>query len=382
MSEYQYYEFQALDHRLTQEQMAELRRHSSRAQITPSSFVNVYNWGDFKGDPKKWVEKYFDAFRYLANWGSRWFMLRVPKKRLDADALSPYCAGEALSRHTHGDHVILSFRSENEEPEWAEGEGWLGSLLPLRTDLMQGDHRCLYLGWLLGAQQDDLQEAALEPPVPPGLADLSAPLQSFADFLGIDEDVIAAAAERSEAGGGLELSSQDIARWLAELPAADKDAVLTSLLEGHDLHAATTLRQRARRDIRGAEVAAGQADRRSVAELLARADAIAEARRQKEAEEHARETAKRERELAEKREKHLKSLVGKEQALWAQVDQLIALRAAKSYDQAVALLQDLRDLADRQGTRVEFSLRMNALYQEHAKKTAFAARLRKTQLVD
>jgi hypothetical protein len=32
------------------------------------------------------MEKYFDAFVYLANWGSRRFMFRVPKSRLDADA--------------------------------------------------------------------------------------------------------------------------------------------------------------------------------------------------------------------------------------------------------------------------------------------------------
>jgi hypothetical protein len=47
--------------------MDELRRYSSRAQITPSSFVNVYNYGDFRGDPDELIEKYFDAFLYLAN---------------------------------------------------------------------------------------------------------------------------------------------------------------------------------------------------------------------------------------------------------------------------------------------------------------------------
>lgn len=385
MSEYQYYEFQALDRRLTQEQVAELRRYSSRAQITPSSFVNVYNFGDFKGNPKKWVEKYFDAFLYLANWGSRWFMFRVPKKLLDLDAASIYHAEEVLSLHTHEDHVILSFRSDSEDPEWAEGEGWLGSLLPLRADLMQGDQRCLYLGWLLGAQQSEFEETSLEPPVPPGLSELSAPLQSLADFLGIDENLIAAAAERSEPDVALSLSRQDIARWLAQFSAADKDAILTSLLEGHDPHAVATFRQRALGEIQGVEHSGGRDrrnDRRSVAELLARADAIAEARMQEEAEQRAREKAQRDREQAEKREKHLKSLVGKEQELWTQVDQLIAMRTAKPYDEAVSLLQDLRDLADRQGTRTEFSQRVNALYREHAKKAAFAARLRKAQLVD
>ncbi|MGC1953163.1 MAG: hypothetical protein WA970_11455 [Gammaproteobacteria bacterium] len=384
MSEYQYYEFQALEHRLTQEQIAELRRYSSRAQITSSRFVNVYSWGSFKGDPKKWVEKYFDAFLYLANWGSRWFMFRVPEKLLDLDAASLYDADEALSLHTHEDQVILSFRSDREDPEWAEGEGWLGSLLPLRADLMQGDHRGLYLGWLLGAQHSEFDEATLEPPVPPGLSELSAPLQSLADFLGIDADLIAAAAERSEPGSALSLSRQDIARWLAQLPAADKDAILTSLLEGHDPHAVATLRQRALGALRSAEHTDRRnhsADPRSVAELLARADAIAEARIQREAEQHARETAEREREQAKKRENHLKSLVGKEQELWTQVEQLIAMRTAKPYDEAVSLLRDLRDLAERQGVRAEYSQRVNALYREHAKKTALAARLRKAQLV-
>ena len=42
MSEYQYYEFRALDRPLTQAQMGELRAYSSRAQITSTGFVNVY----------------------------------------------------------------------------------------------------------------------------------------------------------------------------------------------------------------------------------------------------------------------------------------------------------------------------------------------------
>ena len=49
MSEYQYYEFLALDRRLTADEMARLRAFSTRARITPTSFVNDYQWGDFKG---------------------------------------------------------------------------------------------------------------------------------------------------------------------------------------------------------------------------------------------------------------------------------------------------------------------------------------------
>lgn len=69
MSEYQYYEFQAIDRPLTEREMLGLRTHSTRAQITPTSFVNEYSWGSLKGDEDAWMERYFDAFLYLANCG-------------------------------------------------------------------------------------------------------------------------------------------------------------------------------------------------------------------------------------------------------------------------------------------------------------------------
>ena len=153
MSEYQYYELRCDDRPLSAKQMEQLRKISSRAQITPSSFVNVYNYGDFRGDPDKLIDKYFDAFLYLANWGTRWLMVRVPRKLLSSETAATFGGGDCLSIRRRGDHMVLSFRSEDEEDyEWAEGEGWLGSLLPLRSSLMRGDHRALYLGWLLAVQ--------------------------------------------------------------------------------------------------------------------------------------------------------------------------------------------------------------------------------------
>jgi len=62
LSEYQYFEFRALDRPLTEKQMEELRRYSTRAEISPDRFVNVYHYGNSRGDPMKLVEKYFDAF--------------------------------------------------------------------------------------------------------------------------------------------------------------------------------------------------------------------------------------------------------------------------------------------------------------------------------
>jgi hypothetical protein len=57
VSEYQYYEFQAVDRPLTKAEMAELRDLSTRATITPTRFVNVYNFGDFRGNPLEVMEQ-------------------------------------------------------------------------------------------------------------------------------------------------------------------------------------------------------------------------------------------------------------------------------------------------------------------------------------
>ncbi len=89
MSEYQYYEFQAIDRPLTEAQVRELRSCSTRAHITPTSFVNHYEWGNFKGDAQAWMETYFDAFLYLANWGTHELMLRLPPRLLDPDVVRP-----------------------------------------------------------------------------------------------------------------------------------------------------------------------------------------------------------------------------------------------------------------------------------------------------
>ena len=81
MSEYQCYEFVALDRPLTSKQMAELRAISTRADITPTRFWNEYHWGNLKADPAKLVERYFDAHLYFANWGTRRLIVRLPAAR-------------------------------------------------------------------------------------------------------------------------------------------------------------------------------------------------------------------------------------------------------------------------------------------------------------
>lgn len=165
MSEYQYYDFKAIDHALTKTEMAALRAISTRAVITTTSFTNHYEWGDLKADPLKLLEKYFDAFVYVTNWGTREFHLRLPQELVDFKQLKLILPGKAARVRSAGQFVIVSFESEVEaDDDWDDGTGWMGSLVSLRSDLLRGDLRCLYLGWLMGPQDEEFSGGALEPP--------------------------------------------------------------------------------------------------------------------------------------------------------------------------------------------------------------------------
>jgi len=152
VSEYQYYDFRAIDRALTKAEMAEQRSISTRAEITSTSFTNHYEWGDLKADPLKLLEKYFDAFLYVANWGTREFYLRLPHELGNYKVLRAMLPGEAAQVRKAGRHLIVGFESESDQDDGDDGTSWIGSLLSLRTDLLRGDLRCLYLGWLLCAQ--------------------------------------------------------------------------------------------------------------------------------------------------------------------------------------------------------------------------------------
>jgi hypothetical protein len=82
----------------------------------------------------------------------------------------------------------------------------------------------------VGRQDEEHAVADTEPPAPAGLGDLSASLRAIADFLEIDKDLIAVAAETSPP---LEEPANDgLAEWITTPPAAEKDTPLTMVADG------------------------------------------------------------------------------------------------------------------------------------------------------
>ena len=135
----------------------------------------------------------------------------------------------------------------------------------------------------------------------------------------------------------------------------------------------------------GARSAVGQSrckgPRRTAGQIKARADGLAEARREHEVEQRARDKARREQEETEKRQKHLKSLAGKEEILWVKVEELIATKQPKRYDDAISFLRDLRDLADLRGRIYDFSSHLNTLLTQHLRKGTLVDKVRRAKLL-
>ncbi|MEU8635149.1 hypothetical protein AB0C38_23465 [Amycolatopsis sp. NPDC048633] len=372
MSEYQYYEFLAVDHELDDDQQAELRALSTRADITATRFTNEYHWGSFGGNPMTMMERYFDAHLYVANWGIRSLMIKLPEQLLDLETAQRYCPADSASAWQHGAHVILSLYSDDEDGgDWDESdETRLGELIPVRVDLAAGDHRALYLCWLLAAQTE-LDEEELEPPVPPGLNRLTDTLRALAEFLRIDDDLLAIAAQASGRPGDV----GELAEFVKGLPQRGKDALLVRSVTG-DPHVAAEVRRRFRRQF--ADIPA--AGTRTVGELL---QAATTKRTEREGVATARAAAEallKERARAEARELRLEALAADEENAWREVAALIESKRPAGYDDAVVLLADLKAVSARTSESATFAERFAGLRAEHRRKPSLLERFERSGL--
>ena len=234
MSEYQYYEFVAVDRQLTRDEMNQLRSISSRAKISSTHFCNTYNYGDLKAQPEQMLRDYFDAFVYDSNFSYRRFMVKMPKACFDRGLLERYFPGDHSCFKPSRDHWLIEFCYSDEDCYddnwWEEGsEGWMGSLLSIRSELMRGDYRSLYIAWLAAVEDDEVAENADEVPVPPGLSDLTASQSALCDFLKLDKYIVEAAAKNSPDACEIDLEEY-VDNWLDDLPLAHCRKLLKSLL--------------------------------------------------------------------------------------------------------------------------------------------------------
>ena len=374
MSEYQFYDFVAIDRPLEKAGLREMRALSTRAEITPTRFTNHYEWGDFKGDPDRLLDRHYDLFLYLANWGTRRFSMRLPGRLIDAAHIRGVAGtSETLAVRKAGAHLIVDFcRDQLEIEDWhVDDRNRLGQLAPLRTDVLNGDFRVFYLVWLMDVQDGLMPQDQREPL--PGLGPLNAQLKAFAEFFGLEPDLVEAAAGCGAAPADAEAVLRDAARRLRDLSDEEKTDWLLRLHRGNDPHLGMELR---RHIAAGGAVALPEHGQRSAGDLVAMAkDLIRKREKAAVAEREAAERREAER-RAEERRKRVALLRRKGlEAAWRDLEGLVALRNPKAYDQAIGLLQDIACLLQEQQRKNELARHLDKIRARHATKRRFIERL-------
>jgi hypothetical protein len=367
MSEYQYYEWQTLDRALTREEMAEVNGLSSHIEVTATHAVVTYSWGDFKHNQKSVLARYFDAFLYWANWGSRELMFRLPKSLLDERDIEPYLWEYHVELEPAGDFSILQITPNKEDgDDWLDTGFELSDFVMLRDDIVRRDYRSLYLAWLRSAELEEAVDEEVEPPVPPGLSDLSAPLISLMGFLGLDQYLLEAAAQGSKQRLARTVSF-DIEKAVAGLPRNECDSFLARLARNEPYLSLTLMRRL--QETAGEKPQIPVARRRTWGELSGTAKQL-----RSEAEQRKREEAEARRLAA------LQALAAREPEAWSDVYRLIDAKQPKPYDEAVSLLVQLRDLAIHQRRVQEFEGRVADIRARYSNRPGLLQRLAKAGL--
>jgi hypothetical protein len=259
--------------------------------------------------------------------------MRLPESLVSKRALEKFLPDDetAVLRRS-GEYLVVDVQRNEVEPDdlddGGDGHGWLDTLAPLRADAIDGDYRFFYLIWLIG-----VEAAAAAAPAPETRT--GAPRQAMAAVLhGMNE--------------------------------AEKDELLVRLHEG-DMRVRAERRRYCRERL-GLPGGPSHA-LRTAGELRAGAARLAEERRRE------AEQRRREKEAAAAREARLNALTALGERAWITVEAEIAQRNPGSYDRVVALLEDPRALALRQGTDDEFVRRTAVLRRQHAAKKRFIERL-------
>lgn len=369
MSEFQIYQFKSIDRPLTDAERKEVGTWSSRTTPTATSATFTYAYGDFPKNPEKVMEKYFDAMIYTSSWGTKRLMFRLPKDLVNTEALSAYLFEneafmDTITLKERPSCYVLDIHFSNEE-----GGGWiseddysLDELVPLREDILEGDYRALYLVWLQFAQyvtdeEEEDRTEHLPPPIPANVSKLSGALQAFIEFFEIDEDLVAAAKAASPLQ---ETAVSDYRIAIAQLPESERNEWLLRLVNG-ELRLELTFKKRLQ------QLTPPKKTAPSVSPSLAEINALTRLK--------AAARLKEETEAARLAHIHkMDQLAREETTLWESVHEDLLKATSRSYDQAVASLKDMRDLAIHKRKEPDFKAKMKVLREFYARKRGLIGR--------
>jgi hypothetical protein len=199
------------------------------------------------------------------------------------------------------------------------------------------------------------------------LANLSIGLKTFAKFFQINEDLITVAAQVSVPQPE---EVEPLAEWIAALPEAERNDFLLRVVQGES-HVGMQLLKRLRELFFNQKNDTSSVNHpRLFSELLDGGKQQQKYRQQQE-------------KIADQQAKiqKMEALLPREDKLWENVFRLIDLKQAKSYEQAINHLIDLRDLAEYQGKLDAFQACIQQIYKDHKTSQGLLSRLRNAGLI-
>lgn len=365
MSEFQYYEFGAIDRPLTAAQRELVSQYSRRAQVNAHRAVFSYSYSDFPADELDILKNYFDILLYVANWGSLRFAFRMPNSPALLKAWQAFVIDDMIQVKVYSDCVLIdlnfSEQESSDDDQAYETTERFDELLEIRALLLAGDLRPLYLAWLRAVHlaSDWMDTEGL--PVPFSCGELAS-LRDWAELLRLDSDVYAAAcqlqAPQIKSIAPLEmiqaLSAEQKNDYLLRL--YHNEAQLSSKLRGA-LNSPKHREQKPKNAL-------------SVTDIWSAASAASEQQQQA--------LQDMQQALHTKRMRQLKA---DSKQLWQEAKDLINARQTKAYDQSVVILKDLRELALNQGTMSDFQRRVNTLADAYKNRPALQSRFQQAKLI-
>jgi hypothetical protein len=280
-----------------------------------------------------------------------------------------------FTKHKDYDILDIHFGEMQGPDEWVDYE--LGSLMPIRDELMEGDLRALYITWLasqcmmFGYDEDQEEEdyEILVPPVPPDFGKLTAAQQAPAELLQVPEELLIAAARHST-GTMPSTQKDDFAAWIKLLPEERKHEYLVRL--AHNEPGLSRLFVRELRELNRDKdrIRPPAGERVTYATLNSESKTI-QAQRERE---------KRDRERAE-RLRRLQYIHGHQEQYWLQINQAVEHTVGARYDDAIRDLVDLREAADQFNETRQFQERFRTWVQSYRRRPGLIERLRRHQFV-
>ena len=383
MSEYQCYQFDAIDRILTPAQRREVGELSSHISVSASSAMVEYHYSDFKHDPIKVLKRYFDLYSYESNWGVQRLVFRFNKSAIDLETISRFELDEWLAVAVEENQVLIDcYLDENYDHELNydyDGSGFAdfhssrSYFVSFYQDIIGGDYRSLCLWWLKAAELSGAEETGETVMIPDGLGDLQDVHWTLIRFLGLDDDLLVAAQSNSRKmknksrSQGSEivqllplLSEVEYRKYLEKFLCQNPSSVRAELVN--------KLRKKGKLATPQAEKDGAQVVRFS--DLVETANRITQERQRQEEEERRR-----------RKEEYVQELRIHQERMWNKVTEFIERKKTKYYEYAILTLSALKFLAEYEDQLFLYFQKADAIAERYPRLSGLQWRLKAAEVV-